>query len=531
MVREVRSVHGRTYLYEVAYAWNARRRRSEKKTLRYLGPCDASGQLVRRPRMPVESLTQVEPVGALAVFHAQAQELDLVDWLREALSLSTMGANVLVALALDNLTGPRALPLLERWIRTGPMSHWDPTLREARLGVAVSEVRNALRRSHLNLGDPGPTLVAPELLSKVWRSRRMTQDPEGAYCEVWTRCELGPGGARNPDPWPIGTPTSMGFGMHMSKGELHPTAVDVLPPGMDLVERLRTTAQRLEAEGRGGVLFIDPEGRGVFPALGAILASGNGLVGHLEEPTSEDWDTLIAPQRASSRTSRRPVTPSTATASGFQVASHLGTRLGLAAIVLPDWREREVQERGLLLEEWSRRTSDPRRKELSRQLGRILVPSRGRRGARMNASRLLDAELRDGKRLIFSTDPSLPVPTALRLLSRGLILQQTFPPSDAVWDPWPLRYGERLRQELFGLVGFLGYLIWTWTERRLTKAGSDASLLEVLPFLSQVHAVAWRRTGEELEWATPLEPTVEELLRVFGGLRYVPGATRVPAGD
>ena len=71
---EVKVIHGRTYLYEIAFAWDKKLHRSRKQTVRYLGRCDPQGHLLHPPRVELEGISSAFPVGALAVFYAQARE-------------------------------------------------------------------------------------------------------------------------------------------------------------------------------------------------------------------------------------------------------------------------------------------------------------------------------------------------------------------------------------------------------------------------------------------------------------------------
>ncbi len=77
--REVYRKGRHHYLYERESYWDPKLRKVRKRTLRYLGPCDARGRLRVPPSVRVDSLHSSFPVGPLAVLYAAARDLHVVD--------------------------------------------------------------------------------------------------------------------------------------------------------------------------------------------------------------------------------------------------------------------------------------------------------------------------------------------------------------------------------------------------------------------------------------------------------------------
>ena len=92
--------------------------------------------------------------------------------------------------------------------------------------------------------------------------------------------------------------------------------------------------------------------------------------------------------------------------------------------------------------------------EIRHELGRVVVPSVGRRGFRVDPVVSERERKLDGRFLLFHTDPSVSASEVFRTAKGPLSLG-------------PLRYRRRDRIEAYATVVYLAYLLWSWSERKL----------------------------------------------------------------
>ena len=63
MAFEKKKINGRIYLYEVKFTWDKEAKRSRKQTVRYLGRCDADGNVLSPPKARVDNVHSAFPAG------------------------------------------------------------------------------------------------------------------------------------------------------------------------------------------------------------------------------------------------------------------------------------------------------------------------------------------------------------------------------------------------------------------------------------------------------------------------------------
>ncbi|MDE1881936.1 MAG: hypothetical protein KGI89_15490, partial [Euryarchaeota archaeon] len=448
MSLEVKAIGGRFYLYEVQYSWDRKKGRSRKRTVRYLGPCDPAGKLLRRPRIATEALRAVEPVGAPAALYAQAVDLDVVRVAEETLGLSRRTAAFLLALAIDAATGPRAPGVLESWVARGPLSWWEPSLRGASLGPLMTELREKLHPG-THADGPSPRAAFEAELTRAWTSRALVPEPPGAFVEA--RAPEGPGvdGSESSPP---------AYGVVLSRASLLPMSILPVEAGLAGRDLPALMGALRGALPRGTplveVLPIPTEG-----SLSEVVQAGLHVVGSLGGASKEVWK--FTGRQAAVLAQGPPLSivgPRGGLLAYDLEESVMGHRLRLGVLEDPGWRERERWERASLLAEWSAPIPDALRPALARELEGALASARGRRGARMDPEKIREVQERDGRWVVFSTDLRVDVPSMIQLLERRRILQRILRGPSVAVEPWKLRYGAVTLWELGATIGFLASL-------------------------------------------------------------------------
>ena len=123
-LREIHRIGGLLYLYGRESYWDPKLRKVRKRTVRYLGPCDAHGRLRTPPALRVDCVHSSFPIGPLAVLYAAAREFSVVDRIQEVLEVEWAEASQLLALAFNQATHRLPLSRVPGWIARSPLPRW-----------------------------------------------------------------------------------------------------------------------------------------------------------------------------------------------------------------------------------------------------------------------------------------------------------------------------------------------------------------------------------------------------------------------
>ncbi|MGH9896856.1 MAG: hypothetical protein ACREA0_33625, partial [bacterium] len=335
-------------------------RKKKYRNYRSLGPCDETGNLLSPPRLEVQAVHASTPVGALAVFLASAQELDVLGRIRGVLGDETI-ARLVLALSLNQVTGRRPLDAVPAWIRETPLPQW--------LGLDAE----GLERSHLDAAltalchedEYGVTrdqgLGLQHALTRAWRGR--SREPAQYYYDVTktiyygSKCDLA-----EPGYYPGGTrKNTVGFGLVTSRTHHHPVLCRAIPGSRNDTVTVQDTIHTLEAFGFGRLTLILDRGMVSQPNVEFLVHRGHDQVGIVPETHKDAWEYVAkyAPDEVEQarHITRRPSEPLYARAWNARL---MGRKMRLAVAIDPLRRAKEQSNRDLLLHEASS-TTDPKR--------------------------------------------------------------------------------------------------------------------------------------------------------------------------
>jgi len=521
---EVKVIHGRTYLYEIAFAWDKKLHRSRKQTVRYLGRCDPEGHLLHPPRVELEGISSAFPVGALAVFYAQARELRITEVAEEILGLRPPQASLLVALALNQLTGRRATPHVPDWIRDSPLPRWEVSLPAEIVPRDLEGVLEALCHQTQNGGYENRGLLLQEGLNRAWRGS--SREPSVAFYDVTkqaysgTTCPLAQVGY---DP-ERGTGMGVGFGLVISREHHHPILCRPLPGAKGDTLTVPETVDLLKGMGYRHLTMVMDRGMVSKENLGRVTGAGFDQVGLVKDWPEESWayagrwpgEGLQKPKHALPRPGGEAVYGRAFTAALY------GRRLRLVLVEDPGRKAEERRARDMALGEWAGRMTDARREELTKELKGLLLPARGRRGWQVNEKAVAEERARDGRFLMFSTDLSMEAREIFDLYFQRVAIEGAFRTAKGELSLGPLKYRRVDRIEAYATVVYMAYLLWSWAERKLKKKMPEETMEGALRSLGGVH---WLRLGMEKsvrDWCTRLTDRQEEVLKAFGARSILP---------
>ena len=517
----VKRIRGRTYLYQRFPFWNKELKRKDDRW-KSLGPCDDAGNLLEAPSTRVDAVHASVPVGPLSVFWAAATELDVLGHARSALG-DEAAARLVVVLALNQATGRRSLDHVPDWIEQGPLSHWlglEAGVQRPQLDAALSALCH--QDSDGTTRDQG--LVLQSRLTKAWRGQ--SREPAQYYYDVTKVVYNGSGCAlAEPGYFPGGTSRNVvGFGLVTSRDHHHPVLCRAIYGSRHDTLTVQETVETLEAFGHRKLTLILDRGMVSQPNVEFLVTRGWDQVGIVPETHKDAWSYLARWSPAEVEQAKHvALRPSGVLYARAWDAKLMGRRMRLAVAVDPFRRVREQAGRDELLYEAETTTDTRRLKDVRHGLGSLAVPSRGRRGWTIDEELAKDDRKGDGRFLLFSTDLSLTARDMVRIYFQRESIEHVFRTGKGDLGLAPIRYHRPDRVHAYSTVFYLGWLLWSWTERRLREKYPTMSLQRALKSLESVHLVRFAEKNRTHEWPTRPNAEQEKLLKHLGALKFLRG--------
>lgn len=518
-------IKGHTYLYEREWAKDPATGERYKRTVGYRGVCDKYGHVVRKPQTRLGPPHSAFPAGPLATLYASARDLHIREHIQRTLDVEALMATHIMSLALNQATGRLPLYHIPDWVRASPLPSWEPLDPNS---ITPETYEEAL--SVLSTMKPGGVLENPGLelqasLTNAWRGR--TREPAAYYYDITKQAYYG-----NDCPYAAlghdaagGISRVIGFGMVVSRDNRHPVLCRPIIGSKNDTLTLGETVAQLRERGLNGLTLVVDRGMVSKENIKLVRKSGYHFIG-LVRGWNEETEAIA--RRYSADALERDVNIVTRSQGGAAFArTFITSLLGLpqmrVAVVVDLRRKTEDRiARELALAEWQGRLSDERRLELSRELKRLLIPARGRRGFKINQDLVSrDREL-DGRFLLFSTDLSMGAREMFETYFGRDALEKVFRTTKGDLGLGPIRYRRRDRVEAYATVVYIAWLLWSWTERRLRNKFPDLTLEEAFRSLE---GVSWVRFGTDKSvraWATRLTEKQEKILSALGATDLLP---------
>ena len=535
---EVRRRGDRFYAYEREPYWDSKRKQGRKRTIRFLGPCDRRGRVLRSPKVHLDGVSSSVSVGRPLVFLAAAEKLRVRELARAVLGGDDEVAGRFVLMAVNQASDRVPDEHLPAWAEAGPLprllSLGPKRLTPEDFGNVHRALCHLSEETHI-LEDRG--LLLQERLTRAWRSQ--SREPPGAYYDVtkqayygWTNPYAQVGHDSNGGLSPV-----VGFGMVVSEGHHHPYLCRALPGAQNdslgvagTIEMLRARAyERIRLVMDRGMISkenVDLSRREGYPLIGLVKGWDSktvALASLFDEEELERPEYLAV-------TSRGSVYARALTTTLFGIPE---VRVAVVENLKRRALDREGRDQALQelkgpvttvrLAELKRelRVQNPKLRKQKGYVPGLLVPSRGRRGFRVDPQAVARDRPLDGRFLIFSTDLSLSGPEMYRAYFARDGIEKVFRTGKGELCLGPVRYHSRERLDAYATIFYTASLLWSWSEQTLQRKYPDRSLAEALGHLENV---AWVRFGtgkSARERASRLTEEQKRILSALGAESYL----------
>lgn len=378
-------------------------------------------------------------------------------------------------------------------------------------------------------------------LTRAWRAE--TREPAGYYYDFDTTkvryygsiqpyAEMGHASDRS-------IRKVVGFGLVTSRIHHHPVQCRPIVGSRNDMLSVDETVARLEAAGVKGVTLVMDRGMVSAENIARVRQAGYHQIGMVRNGGVSWWEALGKwGERELERPEHLVLRPSGERMfARAWIGPMLGqSRLRLALVVDPEWKELERLGRKERLRELQGNPGTERLRELRDELGvedprrsgkagyapGLLRKARGRRGFRVIPEKVEEQEVRDGRHLLFSTDLSMEAEEMCRAYFERDAIEKSFRTAKGPLSLAPIRNRSEVRLEAYSTVLYLGLLLWSWEERKLRKKYPHRTLEDALWALRDVSLVRIGSGKTVREFVTRLNAEQAELLRLLGGAQVVP---------
>lgn len=521
--RVYKVIRGRRYAYEYESYYDSKLKRTRQRMVRYLGPCDTKGRITAKPKSNIDSVHSAFPVGRLAILHAAADDLGLLNI--AASIVPKDAAKLLLCLTLNQATARVPIYRLHEWVSASPIPKW------MRLDAASLTPRNFEEAlSNLCHLTPQKTwddngFLLQRKLTTAWRGT--SREPAGAYYDITkqsyygTHCPYGQLG-HNEDG---GTSLVVGFGMVVSKEHHHPILCQALPGGQSDTLSVASILEMLRSEGLQHLTLVMDKGMTSRDNVHKAVTAGYHVVGSIKGWNKETM--AYASRWQGEELEQTPYIVGTSHDNAVYARAFTAPLMGfpkmrIAVVENISRKGEDRKSRDLLLQELEGPLSRDRLREIHTELGDVIVGAHGRRGFKVDQDAVKVERALDGRFLLFSTDLALDGQRMYKTYFAKDAIEKVFRTSKGDLSLGPVRYRRKDRLDAYATVVYMSYLLWSWAERRLQEKYPNMRLSEAMRIVDNVSWVRFEAGKSVREWTTRLTGKQEEILSAVGAMEYLP---------
>ena len=520
MQRErISTVKGHRYRQIVKSVWDSEKKRSRTVVVKHLGPVveDRAGKL--RTSIRIDGVEKACQAGHLALYYTIAREFSL-DTCLQQISQDDNVANALMALIFNQLNNHKPLTKIGPWLNETPIARW--------MGIEGNTftkdvLSHALDSICFTKGDVTTkyTHAIQKLASAQWQSK-VGMDPAHYYFYYdvariryhGTHCPLAEPGY---GPIAKGRP-HIGYGLNTSKNNHFPIYSTTIKGSIHDSVTFKEIADNLAAWDMCGLTMIMD--RGIMNKKTTMYARENEL--HVLGGCMETSDEVKNAIRLWNDDEIEKSTQVFLRASEGEIYYYgwrgkLYGEDGLLVITMdPERRTRERGTRDRLLYRMRNDKTTLGKNDIRKELGKIVVPSVGRTGWRIDSDAETDARRADGRFLLFTTDTKMTPEEVVGAYYQRDEIEKAFRDMNGAGSMGPIRY--RLPNHVdpyLTVICHLAYLIRMGIQWKLKKAKRAESVDQVVEILQEINEVILTSKDKNITKWTNLTKEQESLVKLF----------------
>lgn len=520
MLRErISTVDGHRYRQLVKSVWDPKKKRSKTVVVKHLGPVVVDKAGKEKTSIRIDGVEKACHAGHLALYFSIAHKFS-IDICLQQISQNDTIANAIMALVFNQLNNHKPLTKIGPWLNETPIGKWmgvdgniftKDVLTHALDSICFTDGDITTRYTH----------AIQKLASDYWHS--IVGSDTSHYYFYYDVARIRYHGNHCPLAKRGYGPTAkgrqhIGFGLVTSRNNHFPIYSTTIKGSIHDSITFKEIADNLDAWNFSNLTVILD--RGIMNNKTTKYARKNGL--HVLGGCMETSDEVKSTIRLWNDEDIEKSTQVFLRAGGGEIYYYgwrgkLYGEDGLLVITLdPERRTRERGTRDRLLYLMRNDKTASRKNDIRKELGKIIVPSVGRKGWRIDTNAETDARRVDGRFLLFTTDTKMTPEEVIRAYYQRDEIEKAFRDMNGAGSMRPIRY--RLPNHVdpyLTVVCHLAYLIRMGIQWKLKKARRMESVDQVIETLREINEVILTSKDKNITKWTNLTREQESLVKLF----------------
>ena len=514
---------GQKYRQLVENRWDPELKQSRTHVIKHLGKViEKDGKEILQPSpLKIDDVVRAYPVGKLALFWKQIQELNIQKAVSKPFGEDGKKvSNGIIILALNQLTGRKPLTKLDSWIKEGPLERWmsisDKKLTKDYFLTALDRISGDYDEIHFSHANS-----IQKNLTKGWR-KVVGKEPERyLFFHDITRI-LWNGGKKNKyaenGHGQLSGRLHIGFGLVVSKDNYMPILGYPVRGSHHDTTTVKETINNLKGSDMKNITLVWD--RGFVSKKNVDLARKSDLhVISAGVKSNSDVIDLISKYNDHEIEQRNNIMRMSKD-KGIYIKDDIeelyGQECKVVVAIDPQKKDHARVSRDLLLHALETETDKKIIKSLKKGLKPLVIPSRGRRGYRIDIVEEDIARRCDGRSLFFCTDKKMSAEEIVRTYFQKDIVEKAFRHLKGNACLSPVRYQLPGRIESYlSVVNFIAYEIIAGVLWKLRQNNTTVSYDELMTEADKIYEVQMTSKGKNVYRWTHMTKPVENLFKPY----------------
>jgi len=513
---------GQKYRQLVESRWNPEKKQSRTIVIKHLGKViEKDGKEILKPSpLKVDSVDNAYPVGRLAVYWKLVEELNVYDSISRSFDFEgdDIAKGVLI-LALNQLVGRRSLTKLGPWVSNGPLSRW--------MGLGGGTMTKDYFLSALDNISRDVDSVVCSYSNSIQRNLRsgwsgvLGDEPERYffYHDI-TRIKWNGGTnyyANNGHGIQSGRP-HLGFGLVVSKDNYMPIMGYPVRGQHHDTTTVRETIDNLTKANMKNITLVWD--RGFVSKKNIKMARDNQMhvlsAGVRSNNEVIEWISRYSDAEIEQRDNIMRMAKDKGIYHNDIIGNLYGQECKIVTTIDPQKRNHTRVSRDLILHTLEHESKKEEIARLKKNLKPLVVPSRGRRGYKIDSDEEYLARQCDGRSLFFCTDTTMSGEEIVRAYFQKDYVEKAFRflKKDACLAP--VRYQLPGRVETYlSVVNFIAYELIAAVLWKLREHKYDIGFEELMEEADKIYEVEMTSKGKKIYRWTHMTNNVKTMFKPY----------------
>ena len=514
---------GRKYKQLVKSIWNPEKKRSEVKVIKHLGRIiKKDGKEILKPSpLKIDSVDKAYPVGKLAVYWKLAEEFKVFESIAKPIGYDgdDVATGILI-LVLNQLTGRKSLTKLDSWISNSPLHKWMD-IKQKRLTKdyflsaldTISQDVDSVICSYSNTIQSNLTNAWKKIIGKELERYLFFQDITRIRWNGKTNYYAENGHGKQ-----SGRP-HIGFGLVVSKDNYMPIMGYPVRGLHHDTTTVRETIDNLKRSNMRNITLVWDRGfvseKNIklvrdekMHVLSAGVKSNNEVI---------DWMSRYKDSEIEQRENIMRMAKDKGIYHKGEIGNLYGEECKIVLTIDPQKRNHARVERDLLLHTLECETNKKKIAILKKNLKPLVIPSKGRRGYKIDTDEEELLRKCDGRSLFFSTDTTMSSEEIVRTYFQKDYIEKAFRYLRGNACLTPVRYQLPGRIEVYlSVVNFIAYELIAAVLWKLRVNKFDIGFEDLMEEAEKIYEVEMTSKGDKIYRWTHMTKNVEKLFKPYG---------------